>query len=282
MFDEYFMYGYEHLNAKGRQEFVTDKIRWDYYDRMNSRDNLEIFNDKRKAYELFKDFYKRELIEISDDADLDIFARFYENHDKMVVKPIAGSGGKGIFVLKKSEYASVNEAFAAVRQAGSAVVEQLIVQAPEMAVLNPGTVNTVRAPMLRTRDGVVIFHPFVRCGCGNTVVDNAAAGGIFAEVDPETGIVITKGVNEHGGSYIKHPVSGVIIPGFEIPRWNELIELVNKLSMVITTNNYVGWDLALTESGWVMVEGNPRGQFVFQIATQKGAKQELEHYISKM
>jgi hypothetical protein len=51
---------------------------------------------------------------------------------------------------------------------------------------------------------------------------------------------------------------------------------------VVETNNFIGWDLALTDDGWVMIEGNPRGQLVFQIAREKGAKAELEDIISRM
>ena len=282
MFDEYFMYGYKHLNAEGRESFITDKIRWNYYDIMNSRDNLALFNDKLKTYEKFKKFYKREVIGVSCDEDFDNFERLFNENDKLLVKPIDGSGGVGIFLMKKADYADAREAFAAVRAVGRAVVEQLIVQSKELAVLNSSSVNTVRAPMFKTRDGIIILHPYIRSGRGDTVVDNAAAGGVFAVIDAKTGIVETVGVDEHGGRYVKHPTTGVVIPGFQIPRWDELVELVNELSGVVETNNFIGWDLALTDDGWVMIEGNPRGQLVFQIAREKGAKAELEDIISRM
>ena len=60
------------------------------------------------------------------------------------------------------------------------------------------------------------------------------------------------------------------------------VALAKELAGVIGTNHYVGWDLALTDKGWVMVEGNPRGQFIMQIATRKGIKAELEQYIAQM
>ena len=37
-----------------------------------------------------------------------------------------------------------------------------------------------------------------------------------------------------------------------------------------------------TDNGWVMVKGNAKGQFSVQIDTQKGVKEEIEHYISRM
>ena len=58
MFDEYFLYNFPVLNIQGRESFITDKIRWDYYARMNKDENKELFNNKRKAYELFRKYYK--------------------------------------------------------------------------------------------------------------------------------------------------------------------------------------------------------------------------------
>jgi len=282
MFDEYFAFRFEFLNTAGRESFITDKIRWDYYDRMNKRENYSLFNDKWKTYELFREFYKRNVIEISCDDDIKTFSDFFNQNDKMMVKPKSGSGGRGIFLLKKEDYSSIEEAFAAIRAVGDAVVEELIVQAPEMAALNPGSVNTIRVPTVKTCEGVVIFHPFLRCGCGDSVVDNATSGGILAEIDPETGIVITKGANERGDFFIRHPATGTVFLGFQIPHWEEAVSLVNRLALVVPSNHYIGWDLALTNDGWVMVEGNPRGQFVSQYASQTGIRKELEYYISKM
>ena len=282
MFDEYFAFRFELLNTSGRQSFITDKIRWDYYDRMNSRENLELFNNKRKAYEIFREVYKRELIEISGDEDFDEFVSFFDKHNTIIVKPKNGSGGRGIFLLEKEKCPSARAAFEEIRAVGDAVVEEQIIQAPEMAALNTSSVNTVRVPTLKTEDGVVIFHPFLRCGCGDSVVDNASSGGILAEVDAKTGIVITKGANEAGDFFIKHPFSQKVIPGFQIPRWEEVVSLVNKLAYIVPSNNYIGWDLALTEQGWIVVEGNPRGQLLSQYASRYGIRSELEYYINKM
>ena len=44
---------------------------------------------------------------------------------------------------------------------------------------------------------------------------------------------------------------------------------------------YVGYDFALTENGWVLVEGNSLGQFVGQIAEQKGVKKKFLEYLYK-
>ena len=282
MFDEYFLYDYPKLNTQGRESFITDKIRWDYYARMNLDENKELFNNKRKAYELFRPYYKRDLIEITGPTDWDSFSAFAQKHSRFIVKPIAGSGGNGIYIEDLTKHASSEAVFATLLEKAPVVVEALICQCAEMASLHPASLNTVRIPTLKLKDRVIVFRPFLRTGMGDSVVDNAAHGGVFVAVDGATGICISKGVDEFGHQYIRHPDTGVVLPGFQIPRWEEAVATVTRLAHVIETNNYVGWDMALTDEGWVMVEGNPRGQFVIQIATKEGIKDELEAYINQM
>ena len=281
-FDEYFLFGYPTLNVKGREEFITDKRRWEYYAKMNTEENKEIFNDKRKAYDTFGKYYKRELIEVKSDEDEEKFLDFLSRNSRFIVKPYNGSGGRGIFVADSADYSDSKAMFAMLREKGHVVIEQLIRPAAEMAVFNASSVNTVRVPTLRLKDRVVVFEPFLRTGLGNAVVDNAASGGAFAPIDPETGMCTMAAVDEFGRKYLKHPKSGVVYPGFQIPKWKEAVAFVTELSEVLPDNHYVGWDIALTEDGWVMVEGNPRGQLVSQYATKKGCRKLLESYMSRM
>ena len=52
--------------------------------------------------------------------------------------------------------------------------------------------------------------------------------------------------------------------GWRIPRWNELIETAENLFReCLPENKYIGFDFALTDNGWVLIEGN-WGQFVGQ------------------
>lgn len=114
----------------------------------------------------------------------------------------------------------------------------------------------------------------LRIGQGNTFVDNGGAGGILAPIDLETGIIHSIPMDKLLNKYIIHPDTGVQIIGYKIPRWNEAIALARKLAYVVPSVRYVGWDLALTDDGWIMIEGNDNGQFVArQMLDQSGEKQ---------
>lgn len=109
-------------------------------------------------------------------------------------------------------------------------------------------------------------------GCGDSIVDNGGVGGIFSTIDVMTVVVTTSGVSEKGESYISHPDSGVQILGAKIPQWNELLKLVEELAKVIPEQKYVGWDLTLTGSGWIMVKGNANGQLIHQYSNKVGCR----------
>ena len=100
-----------------------------------------------------------------------------------------------------------------------------------------------------------VFAVF-RMGVGGTVVDNAGAGGIIAAVDPETGTVMSCGYREDGTTDETDPDTGASIEGSSIPSWDELREMVEQLVQIMPEQPLVGWDLALTDAGWVMAEGN--------------------------
>ena len=281
-FNEYFYYNYENLNVQGRESFVTEKIRWGYYAKMNIEENKELFNNKRKAYEKFRPYYRREVIDVLDDGDKETFCTFLQKHKRVIVKPLYGSSGRGVFALSIDEFPDMDAHYAHIQPLLPVAVEEVLRQDPEMAKLHPESVNTVRVPTIKLKDKVVIFHPFMKIGCGSSVVDNGAQGGLLLAVDAETGIISMEASDVIGNRFLAHPDTGVILPGFQIPRWEEAKALATELALLVEGNHYMGWDLALSEEGWSVIEGNPRGMLVAQLVTQKGVRQELEDYIAQM
>lgn len=161
------------------------------------------------------------------------------------------------------------------------ICEELIIQNEIMAALHPSSINTVRIPTVICKDGVYIFHPVLRIGINDSIVDNGGSGGILANIDTDTGVVYTAGFDESGNRYLVHPNSGIAIVGFQIPKWSEAKQLATELAYT-TDNRYIGWDLALTDNGWVMVEGNDCGEFIMQIADKVGRKKELDRLVDNI
>lgn len=235
--------------------------------------------------------YKRDVIQIQDTTDLPAFTEFAKKHNTFVVKPADYYFGIGVhkYQMKDTDYAS---ALQSILDEGTAiqarhpsrtnkmVLEELIVQDDSLAILHPDSVNAIRATAVRGNDKKIhIYHPWIKVGINGVFVASAALDGFDAEIDPESGIVITDGYQENGHVYTVHPDSGIAIKGFQIPKWKELIEFVDEIMAELPEFGYIGWDLVLTPNGWCAMEGNYSGEFIFQMINGKGYKREFEELI---
>ena len=94
-------------------------------------------------------------------------------------------------------------------------------------------------------------------GGDGSVVDNLhAGGGVVAGVDLETGKICTDGVTWQCERYVNHPVTGVKLRGFEIPYFKEAKEMVYEMIDKLGINGIVGWDIAISENGPLLIEPN--------------------------
>lgn len=276
-FDEYVMYHFAELSDEERLAFVPEYEKNIFCDQVNDCHDARIFDSKWESYVHFKDYYKRNCVRVEDGSELQ---SFLIKHRDFIMKPDSSACGRGIQVIhsfdEKDAVRQAKKFFDKPSGGGKYIIEELIENEDIMASLHPKSLNTVRIPTIRYNDRVEIIHPFLRMGCGDAVVDNAGSGGIMGNVDVLTGVVYAA-ADEQGRAYTQHPDTGIELIGFTIPRWQEAVEQVKKMAMVLPSVRYVGWDMALTnKNGWVMIEGNDKGQFVFQVADRKGFRDEFD------
>ena len=292
-YDEYFNYGFEGKDDAYRDSFITEGIRLSYYPRMNDPKNTDMLENKYRTYKKFRDMFKRDVIcirsrdEVTEET-LAMFKEFTDKHPDYIVKPIYAAFGRGVHFDSIRNYTSLEEAVEAVHEKG-AVLEEIIQQGAEMAVIHPESVNTLRIPtaVIKGENGepeVRLFNPTLRVGQHHSIVDNFSAGGISALIDPETGTIFTDGADKKGHTFACHPDSGVRFKGFRIPHWDQVLEMVKTAALMVPGNHYCGWDLAYSaDRGWCMVEANCTAQMGgMQLVTKTGRKAELEALIAKM
>lgn len=278
-FEEFFLFRYEHISDDERKAFVSEYEKNVFSDRVNESAQASILHSKVETYNAFKKYFGRDVVFVNSGAQLlehKDFLAFVESHNSFIMKPIKSSCGIGIKMVRATSKAeALDIALRSISKDTDYLIEELIEQVEEMSEFHPQSVNTVRIPTFKAKDGVHILHPFMRTGCGNSFVDNAGSGGVFAVIDPETGKTVAA-CDEKGKDFSHHPDSGKSLIGFTIPRWEEAVTLAKEMAMVLPDVHYTGWDLALTKNGWVMVEGNNRGQFVWQYALHRGCRPEFE------
>lgn len=281
-FREYFLYNFEHKTPEEQHTFISDKERISIAATLNKPEVKILLDNKYNTYLRFAEFYKRD-IELVLHKNSENFREFVSKHPDFIAKSNDDYGGFGIKKFNANDYSSVKdleqELFA--MYPNGFIAEEILVNMPEFAALHPQSLNTVRVPTVRFDDRVELCHPFIRIGRGDAVVDNASSGGIMCAVDPETGVVFAA-ADENNNFFDVHPDTGVQLKGFRIPDWEGAVALAKKLASVLEGQRYCGWDLAYTERGWVMVEGNAGGMFIWQIPEQKGFRPELEKIYTEL
>ncbi len=169
-----------------------------------------------------------------------------------IAKPVDGSGGFGVRVVH-----SLTELPAF----GHFLLEERLVQHDYASRVYPAAVNTVRVMVGRLGDGdPVILGAAHRFGTDlSAPTDNFKAGGIVSLVALDTGH-LSEAVIDAGGpdrvTLAHHPSTLARIAGTRVPYWQSVLALALAATRALPGLTYVGWDIAVSPSGPIIVEGN--------------------------
>jgi hypothetical protein len=96
-----------------------------------------------------------------------------------------------------------------------------------------------------------------RMPTGQLAVDNFAAGGIASSVSLASG-ALGAATRKHakGETFDCLPDSGARITGVELPLWHGALELCRRAHQAFPAFAFIGWDVALTDAGPLLVEAN--------------------------
>ncbi len=94
--EDYYVYGFDKLNDKGRREYITDIGAYNYFRVFNKSIFLETFRNKYQTYIKYKPYFKRDIILIDRYTDDSVIQRFLDTNKFFILKPLMLSCGKGI------------------------------------------------------------------------------------------------------------------------------------------------------------------------------------------
>lgn len=279
---EYFLFNFRRRSDAGRWEFETDMDRIGTLRRITGEKVfLEEISDKYNFYLLSKSFFKRDAIKIDSTEQINSFVEFVKKLKKVFIKPLQGSQGKGAHIYNFVDEDSATTYCKELLKDGSSwMVEECIRQSATMGQWNETSVNTIRIPSF-LRDGkFTVIWTRMRMGKKGAVVDNAGSGGIVVNVDPQTGVITSDGIDEFHNHFEKHPGCGLTFKGWQVPRWKELLKIVEELHRTVFSKHiYIAWDFALTDDGWVVIEGNWGQLLGQQTASQVGVRKQFHELI---
>lgn len=193
---------------------------------------------------------------------------------EFVVKPAADSAhGDGVFI---GDIECIKENISK----GYFLIEGKIEQTAQMNKFNPSSVNTIRIMTALYPEGnVKIIAAFLRIGRKGAFADNAGSGGnVDCAVDIDSGSLYNAVQFESFNKVIpieKHPDSDTQINGAIIEGWKEVKEKLKYWQAQIPFLKIIGWDVALTDNGPVIIEINNWWDTVGQLFIRRGWKKEV-------
>lgn len=133
---------------------------------------------------------------------------------------------------------------------------------------------TVRILTIATPDGPKPFRAGWKLPAAGNVADNFwRAGNMLAGLDFETGRIarVTSGVGFETRDVTHHPDTGAGLIGLAVPDWERMKAVAVEGAKVLRHFGIIGWDMAATDDGPVIVEANETPDFgLVQIADRRG------------
>lgn len=244
-------------SAFERNRYMTFLRYFKIFKNIDRKTVAEISAHKSRELEIFSDFISRDWMAVDKSTPESTITDFVKVHDALIAKPEHGEQGHGIFKLKTKEDV---DRLLRERMYEPFIVEEVVENADYIKEINPSSLNTIRAYTFINKKGEAeILVIFLRVGAPGASVDNWGAGGVGYNFDLETGICCQKGINKNCGRHIFHPGTGKMMLGFKINNFDKLKSYILNLARVMPSARFVGWDIAITPTGFELIEMNCPG-----------------------
>lgn len=145
------------------------------------------------------------------------------------------------------------------------VMQKTVIQHPVMSTLSKSSVNTIRMITIHNGREAENLISYLRMGIGDSLVDNISHGGLGCGIHAD-GTLFETAISDTG-FYVQiknHPTTGTLFGEIKIPFFKEASEMVTNMHNIYHCFFIIGWDIAITESGPVVIEGNPVGSLIFE------------------
>lgn len=269
-------YRFWELNPAQQNEFICRNALRIFYLTV-PRDIKDNFWNKPKFLKLFSSWIHRRWI-VTKEATFEEFCDLV-SQTPCIIKPLdscCGVGIKKIPPLHAVNLLHIKGLYEECRT-DNYLLEEAIEGCEEIQAFHPDSLNTIRVVTINASGRPIVFGAFIRMGVGDCFVDNAHMGGLFAQINVETGMIESDGISTFGARYKAHPDTGKQIFEFQIPRWEEIKNNCIEASKVIPQNPIIGWDVVINRKGRIeFVEGNHGPDFdVMQSPLRIGVKHKL-------
>ncbi|MCI8575029.1 MAG: hypothetical protein HFI09_01010 [Bacilli bacterium] len=266
---DYLNYKFYDRQKQERKEYVGIKMQNIFYEKVSPSAYKKRYTVKPNFLKEFHEYTKRDFF-VPTENNFEDFKKFITKHEVFMSKPYDGLGGADVTKIYTKNIDDL-KAFYEKLITNHLFLEELVIQHEKLNALCDTSVNTIRIMTFNDHNKPKILWAGLRIGNGINSVDNFHAGGMGAEIDLKTGTLIGPALDKDLKEFKVHPKSKVKIDGFEIPYFKEVQEMVKKAAKESDKILVVGWDVAITPDGPLIIEGNRRPGFdLVQVTSDRG------------
>lgn len=262
---------YQKRYGKEYKKCFTDRARL-LKRRMNPKYNL-LLDDKLVNYYYFDGLKMPKIYLVIDEGlsmnqgerlTYDFFNKILQEKKELIVKPVSGAGGVGVYYLRKTQKgfevnfeSELTQKFLKNIQNGKWIVTEFVKQAEYSRNIFPASVNTIRIITLSYKKNLDIVYAVHRFGVlEENPTDNWSKGGISAKIDLDTGVITNSVYNNYGDKISKHPITDKNISGVHIPHWSDIRKHILAVHNKHKYIPMIAWDIAITDKSFKILEMN--------------------------
>ncbi|MEM7416723.1 MAG: sugar-transfer associated ATP-grasp domain-containing protein [Gemmatimonadota bacterium] len=189
-------------------------------------------------------------------------------HD-LFVKPVFGEQGIGCELWnydgeqwridgERRDAGQLLEHLRALAKRDEILVQPCLSNHPDVARVSAGSLSSFRVMtfVAEGANAARLMGVTLKVSRRGAAVDNIHAGGIACAVDPESGILGAGVGNDPIAMHRIHPDTGHPLEGVQLAAHQDAIDLALRAHDTLDVPWSVGWDIAATPEGPVLIEGN--------------------------
>lgn len=214
-----------------------------------------------------------------------------ETNGPLVVKNCVLEYNEGVVFIQKREnallvngveidYQSVERMF----KKGFWVVQELIKSHEDIRIYNASALNCTRIVTYWNNNETAYLSGFQAFAIAGQQTDSWGKGAIYVGFDENTGLLTEKGfkhpVRFESSVVREHPDNHISFKNVAVPFLKESVELCVKAHQCFPFTFIIGWDVAITDAGPVIIEGNERPGINAVQIINKGLRSEIENALN--
>lgn len=249
---DYFCYDFINISNSEKKDYLTASS---YYKLMKyciDPKNKELLDNKLQFMNYFKNYIKRPYIDLQK-CSFEKFEKFLKKNKTVFAKTLDGFMGLGVEKITYKKCDNIKHLYSRLLNEKKFLVEKRVVQIDKFNKINPYSLTKIRILTLYSHNEPSVLSTFLYFNLGkNAVMGNDI---VSAKINEEG--FLTKGAfDEYGYKQEVHPITKYDFSEFYFPEIKEAIQMCKEAASKISKVRIIGWDVAYTQNGPELIEGN--------------------------